>query len=70
MIDLTGDASWHTSSYSGASNSCVEVATNLLETTGHVYVRDTKDRQGSLQQYTRSEWQAFVSGVRDGEFDI
>jgi hypothetical protein len=70
MIGSISEAIWHTSSYSGANNSCVEVATNLLDTTGHVYVRDTKDREGSLQQYTRAEWQAFVHGVRDGEFDI
>jgi hypothetical protein len=70
MIDSNSEAIWHTSSYSGGGNNCVEVATNLLGTTGHVYVRDTKDRDGSLQQYTRSEWQAFLNGVRDGEFDI
>jgi uncharacterized protein DUF397 len=70
MIGSISGAIWHTSSYSGANNSCVEVATNLLDTTGHVYVRDTKDREGSLQQYTRAEWQAFLYGVRDGEFDI
>ena len=68
MTNLT-DANWHTSSYSGGGN-CVEVATNLLDTDGHVYVRDTKDREGSLQQYTRSEWIAFLKGVHDGEFNI
>jgi Domain of unknown function (DUF397) len=69
MNDLT-DANWHTSSHSGGGNNCVEVATNLLPTHGHVYVRDTKDREGSLQQYTESEWTAFLTGVRHGEFDI
>jgi hypothetical protein len=69
MNDLN-DANWHTSSYSGGGNNCVEVATNLLATHGNVYVRDTKDREGSLQSYTKSEWDAFLKGVRDGEFNI
>jgi hypothetical protein len=69
MNDLT-DAIWHKSSHSGGGNNCVEVATNLLGTHGNVYVRDTKDPEGPVQQYNHSEWRAFLNGVRDGEFDV
>jgi hypothetical protein len=45
------------------SDNCVEVA--FIE--GGVAVRDSKDR-GPVQVYTAAEWDAFVEGVRAGEF--
>jgi hypothetical protein len=67
MIDLTG-ADWHKSTRSGGNGGdCVEVAVNLP---GIVAVRDTKDRAGSALVFTDAEWQAFLAGVRDGEFDL
>lgn len=57
-------AEWHKSSHSSA-NSCVEVA--WIE--GGVAIRDSKDRQGPTLLFTPSEWQAFLQGVRGGEFD-
>jgi hypothetical protein len=67
MRDLTG-AVWHKSTRSGGNGGdCVEVAVNLP---GIVAVRDTKDREGAALVFTHSEWEAFVGGVRDGEFDI
>ena len=46
---------------------CVEVG-QLPD--GFVTVRDTKDpeRRTSLT-FTRDEWEAFVKGVKNGEFD-
>ncbi|WP_223208070.1 DUF397 domain-containing protein [Actinopolyspora erythraea] len=32
-------------------------------------MRDTKDRSRPEHYYTPVEWQAFVAGVKDGEFD-
>jgi hypothetical protein len=63
--DITG---WTKSSYSGGQGgNCVEVAAS---TDGeHVYVRNTRDRGGALLDFTPSEWDAFVAGVRAGEFD-
>jgi Domain of unknown function (DUF397) len=45
---------------------CVEVAMNLP---GVIAVRDSKDPDGSKLFFTPTEWKAFVSGVKDGEFD-
>jgi len=56
---------WHTSSVSGGGE-CVEVRIAADQ----VHVRDTKDRQKALLTFTHSEWRAFVSGVRLGEFDV
>ena len=69
MIDQTG-AIWRKSSRSNNGGNCVEVATNLLETTGRIFVRDSKDPAGTVLAYTLAEWRAFVGGVRDGEFDV
>jgi hypothetical protein len=33
-------------------------------------MRDSKDRSGPVLVFTRSEWQAFVDGVKSGEFDL
>lgn len=58
---------WFTSSFSGSSGAtCVEVAF-LPE--GGVALRDSKDRTLPAHVYTAAEWDAFVAGVRAGEFD-
>jgi hypothetical protein len=54
---------WSTSSHC-ADSACVEVAWSG----GEVLVRDSKDRSGPVLRFTRSEWVAFVGGVREGEF--
>jgi Domain of unknown function (DUF397) len=54
---------WRKSRRSG-SNGCVEVA--FLS--DRVAVRDSKDRQGPVLSFTFAEWDAFVGGMRDGEF--
>jgi hypothetical protein len=59
---------WHKSSYSnGNGGSCVEVA-DLPDGSGQA-VRDTKDKgAGPILWFAPSEWDAFVKGVRAGEF--
>jgi len=47
------------------AGSCVEVAS--LE--GGVAVRDSKDKDGPILQFTRDEWSAFLAGAKAGEFD-
>lgn len=63
-MDLSS-AVWRKSTYSCTGN-CVEVA----YVDNHVAVRDSKDRSGPLIIFTPAEWDAFLSGVRDGEFDL
>lgn len=65
-VDLS-QAAWRKSSYSGANGDCVEVAGNLP---GVVAVRDSKDRGGPALVFSRAEWDAFLSGAKDGEFGL
>lgn len=65
MDDLRG-LRWFKSSHSGGGG-CVEVA-HLPE--GGVAVRDTKDRSKAPHVYTRHEWESFLIGVKQGEFDL
>lgn len=61
-----GELHWFKSSFSAAGN-CVEVA-HLPG--GSVGVRDSKDHSRAAHVYTRPEWEAFLAGVRNGEFDL
>jgi hypothetical protein len=64
-------AIWRTSTRSGNNGNCVEVATNLLDRDGKIYLRDTKDHgHGPVLGFTRAEWDAFRDGLLDGEFTI
>jgi Domain of unknown function (DUF397) len=63
MVDLSS-AVWRKSTFSG-TNGCVEVA--FVQ--DQVAVRDAKQRGGPVLVFTAHEWQAFLSGVRAGEFD-
>lgn len=62
---------WIKSSYSNGNggNNCVEVSHT---DDGRIAVRDSKMNGRSNQAFlifTRSEWAAFLDGVRAGEFD-
>jgi hypothetical protein len=59
-----GGVVWRKSTYS-ALNGCVEIA--FVD--GLVAVRDSTDPQGGALIFTPVEWQAFLDGVRDGQFD-
>lgn len=63
VVDLS-TASWRKSRHSG-NNGCVEVA--FVE--GHVAVRDSKQDGEPVLVFTAQEWDAFLRGVRAGEFD-
>ena len=63
LPDFSG-ANWQKSSYS-ISGECVEVAT----VDHFVGVRDSKDREGPVLMFNTGEWNAFLAGTRNGEFD-
>jgi predicted secreted Zn-dependent protease len=58
---------WRKSVRSSQDGNCVEVATNLP---GMVAVRDSKHSDGPALVFAHEEWQAFVAGVRDGQFEL
>jgi hypothetical protein len=57
---------WVKSSLSFANGNCVEVASL---SNGGVGVRNSRDSEGLVLQFTPDEWHAFLGGVRNGEFD-
>jgi hypothetical protein len=69
---------WRKASYSGGNGGgCVEVtATRDTADVPHkagedllYLLRDSKDPDGPKLAFTTSEWDAFIAGVKDGEFD-
>jgi hypothetical protein len=57
---------WVKSSLSFSNSNCVEVA-DLPG--GQVGVRHSKHTESPVLRFTPGEWQAFLGGVRNGEFD-
>ncbi|MGW2634560.1 DUF397 domain-containing protein [Streptomyces chattanoogensis] len=64
--DLTPTA-WRKSSYSNASQSCLEVADAFP---GVVPVRDSKDPHRAALFFSADGWSSFVSAVKSGEFPV
>jgi hypothetical protein len=61
---------WHVSTRSANNGGqCVE-AGPLSDGTGRVAVRHSHHPDGSVIVYTRDEWDAFLAGAKDGEFDF
>ncbi|MBB4935739.1 hypothetical protein FHR32_000044 [Streptosporangium album] len=75
-MDLSSVA-WRKSSRSTNGGDCVEVAIvpgdpalaeHKADADELYLVRDSKDPQGPALAFTQREWDAFVGGVKDGEF--
>jgi hypothetical protein len=65
-IDLSR-ARWFKSTRSGPdSDNCVEVA--FVDEA--IVVRDSQHPEGAALIFNAAEWDAFVGGAKDGEFDL
>jgi len=63
-------AAWHISTFSANGGAqCVE-AGPLADGSERVAVRHSRRPDAEVIVYTRGEWEAFVRGVRAGEFDF
>lgn len=63
----TAAAQWKRTKHVDGSPAALEVG---YAENGLVAIRQVDDPDGDLLIYTPEEWMAFVSGVRDGEFDL
>jgi len=61
---------WTKSSRSNNNGACVEVRQldDVLDDV--IEVRNSKNPTGPVVPFTVAEWDAFVGGVKDGEFDL
>lgn len=63
---------WIKSSFSADETCCVEVQTM----NSAIRIRDSKQRRQAPEEiaqiltFTRAEWEAFIQGVKAGEFDL
>jgi hypothetical protein len=68
--DDLGRVAWHISTKSeGGGGNCVE-AGPLADGSGRVAVRHSRHPDGPTIIYTHTEWEAFLRGVKDHEFDF
>ena len=69
---------WRKSRHSGEIGACVEVTVTTdtarwphkADAEKLYLMRDSRKPDGPVLAFTPAEWEAFVLGVRDGEFDI
>ncbi len=52
---------WFKSSYSNNGGQCIEVATNLAATHDVVPVRDSKNTDGAVLNFTTGTWSSFIA---------
>jgi hypothetical protein len=64
-ISIRG-ARWQKSSRSNSTGNCLELA---KLPSGEFALRNSRDPNGPALIYTRAEIEAFVLGVKDGDFD-
>ncbi|MBX7265347.1 DUF397 domain-containing protein [Micromonospora sp. Llam7] len=68
VLAQLANAPWRTSTRSQTSN-CVEVAP-LSDGPATVALRDSKDRGGPVLLFNRAGWLGFMSGAKNGQFDL
>lgn len=65
-IDLDFKKSTHSKHEQYGDGNCVEI--KRME--NKILIRDSKQQDGDILEFTKSEWSAFIAGVKDKEFDI
>lgn len=67
LIQELKTATWRKSTLSGPDGGdCVEVA---KMSSGHRGIRDSKNPSGLPLLLAPTEWNAFIKGIKNGEFD-
>jgi hypothetical protein len=64
-LPLAENLSWHKSTRS-ETKQCVEVAIQP----DLVFVRDSEEPDGAWLRFTPAQWQCFLDGAVQGEFDL
>ncbi|GAA4563252.1 DUF397 domain-containing protein [Planotetraspora kaengkrachanensis] len=65
MSSSTLGPDWTTASRCGSSN-CVEVAAFAQ---GTISMRDNKQKNSPVLEFSREEWRAFIAAVKTGDFE-
>ena len=60
------DSTWIKSSYCPDSKTCVEVRFGA----GAAHVRNSADDHGPVLVFSRGEWESFLLGAFNGEFEM
>lgn len=66
MTNTIDGLQWRKAAASTANGACVELAPGQ---TGAVHLRDSKNPDGAVLTFTRTEIAAFLAGAKAGEFD-
>ena len=64
---MTGDGAWRRSSFCGSHGSCVEF---YQFGDGVIGLRNKTNSHGYQMLCSPEEWEAFIAGVKAGEFNL
>jgi hypothetical protein len=66
MIQQGGEAPWRKATASQGNSNCVEVRAGAA---GNIHVRNSRDPHGATLEFKPGEWDAFLNGAINGEFN-